>query len=450
MAERFIGTNEFGELLFYDDQFGTTRTQPPVDAQGQTIGRGGIFGDITPRRRDLPMLGFIERGRNIDRQLGFPNSLGFDQSVSNLFNFSTPNNNFLGPNLTQQDTFFTEGPFGAGLGVVQSVDPLAPNYSEPVNNPFNIDFGGTGETIRIPYLNFMPSISGIGGPGFLSDIDVTSDIGRRIDDITRIGANRRSSSGDANADALNYATNFKLRNERGPDGNLVTGQTVLYRDTEDFTGGPNSYRTNNEMLLLAQNEGYKSIEDFIKTQDKRFVRVDVTSPNPVGSGVREGIEKQEIVLSNGTTRLETDAEAIVRINRENEEKIKKEDEELNLAKRRQGIGLVNKFLNIFGTPSGVETYMVDGQEVTYTPGDKATDAADIALLKEKGIIQDEEEVDSTPLMTAEQGKELLKLYIMGAGLLNQQQKTTSMDVAPMYAQKGLNLKVDDPYKKRRI
>ena len=100
MAERFIGINEFGELLFYDDQFGTTRTQSPVDSQGQPIGRGGIFGDITPQRRDLPMLGFIERGRNIDRQLGFPNSLGFDQSVSNLFNFSTPNNNLLGPNLT--------------------------------------------------------------------------------------------------------------------------------------------------------------------------------------------------------------------------------------------------------------------------------------------------------------------------------------------------------------
>ena len=123
---------------------------------------------------------------------------------------------------------------------------------------------------------------------------------------------------------------------------------------------------------------------------------------------------------------------------------------MNLAKRRQGIGLTNKLLNIFGTPSGVETYMVDGQEVTYTPGDKATDAADIALLKEKGIIQDEEEVDSTPLMTAEQGKELLKLYIMGAGLLNQQEANTGMRIAPMFSQKGLTLPVEQLYKKRRI
>ena len=42
------------------------------------------------------------------------------------------------------------------------------------------------------------------------------------------------------------------------------------------------------------------------------------------------------------------------------------------------------------------------------------------------------------------------LYITTAGLLNQPQANTGMRIAPMYTQRGLQLKVDDPYKRRRI
>ena len=441
MAERFIGTNEFGELLFYDDQFGTTRTQPPVDAQGQTIGRGGIFGDIQRAPRDKPVIPLLSGIDKTLNQMGLPDpypqaSVGFNQVLSNIFG-DYPTSNILGPNAIGRG-----GQFGTGLNATQFVDPAGDNYYKPPSL-FNIDFGGAGG-------NFGP-FRGFSGPGRFTDFDVSTGYDEFYNDMVQRGANIMSRSGDATADALNDTINFKLRREIDPKtGNLVTGETVLYRDTEVFDGGPNAYLTNSEMLAAANSNGFDNINDYLKTLDKRFVPIDVTSPNPVGTGKREEIEKQEIVLSDGTTRFETDAEAIVRLNRENEQKIKKENERVKLAERRQGIGLTNKLLNIFGTPSGVETYMVDGEEITYTPGDEATDAADIALLKEKGIIQDEEEVDSTPLMTAEQGKELLKLYIMGAGLLNQQEANTGMRIAPMFSQKGLTLPVEQLYKKRRI
>ena len=203
------------------------------------------------------------------------------------------------------------------------------------------------------------------------------------------------------------------------------------------------------MLAAANENDFDNIEDYLRSTD-RFKTVEVVSPNPIGTGTREQIDRQVIELQDGTTRLETELEAIFRINAENDLKRKQEEEAVKNAERRQGIGIVNKMLNIFGTPTGEETYMVDGQEVTYTPGAKAQEISDIELLKEKGIIQDEEEVDSTPFMTKEQGEELLKLYITTAGLLNQPQANAGMRIAPMYTQRGLQLKVDDPYKKRRI
>ena len=103
MAERFIGTNEFGELLFYDDEFGTTRAQPPADTGGNFVGRGGVFGDVQRTPTDKPIIPFLSGAdRFATDYLGIPDpfprvSVGTNQFLSNIFG-DYPTNNILGPN----------------------------------------------------------------------------------------------------------------------------------------------------------------------------------------------------------------------------------------------------------------------------------------------------------------------------------------------------------------
>ena len=316
-----------------------------------------------------------------------------------------------------------------------SKDVNSANYVQPLQNVLGLDFGGTGGD------SFFGK--GIGGPGFLRNITANPDLPRLIDDITKRGAESPRGRGvDAqfttpDESALNYALNFKLRNQN------YLGKTTLYKNNSDFSGGPNTYLTEQEMLDYVTDGGYDSIKSYMNEFPQAFTSLDVDSSLPAGTAPVFKPPKPKTITVDGPngekiTREETQTEMLMRQENEKQEEAQK----LIDARSRQGETLFDKVRNIFDDP--YDDYV--DEEGRTIRGDFVK-REDEALLKKNNL--DEVVEDTGPGFTKEQGMELLDLYLQMGSLMTDEPPTGNITMGSYSVSPGLKLDVPNLYDRKR-
>lgn len=308
------------------------------------------------------------------------------------------------------------------LGIAQSVDPNLPNYVAPLENIFNLDFGGQG-------------LFGMSGPEAFTQFNIgTGDLGRYMEDLAKVGA--QAPGAPVAINPLNDAVLKNLSLGR-------TGNQVMFKDNSP-AGTRDTYLTPEEMgerlgldvaKATSKEQLIKSINKKLREDadaNSRYLKTDVLVNQPTTGG-----EKRQLDTIN--------VEDVSKLYKENIKAQQKEADDIEAAKRVSNIGLGNKIKNIFSDP--YDEYVASVPEGETVLSRKAYEIQANELLKKSGM--DVKEVaEKASSFSPNDFYNLVGMYYQIGGLLNEEQKPQKL--VSMSPTPGLRLEQEDLYKNRRI
>ncbi len=408
MAERFIGADERGNLLYRDDVTGAVRTEYPV-------GTGGIFERGPAPLPNVP--GFLQREANQGYRTQDSAQRGAN-IFDNLFPGYTDNSQI---GVTQERlgrvsdyTAFPlmESNYEKALPYVQTSNPREPNYVRPIDNYLGLNFGGEG---------FL----GMSGPRGFSEVNVTSDVPRYFGDVSAVNFPGRQTGVAPETDAQ-----LKLLNT-GRFGKQFMYQDYTAAGTRDTYLLPEEVASKlgiNATGIQNTSELVTLIDKTLKEQNnKNFSKKDFDMG---GTGV--------------VTGAGIDVNEVGNLFKENAEEVAKDRTDIEDALSRQGTTLFDKVKNIFDDP--YDDY-VDAEGRTIK-GDFVK-REDEALLKKNNLFDEEQAADAGPAFTKDQAYELLGMYLTMGSLMTDEPPKTTVKMGSYSVSPGLRLDVPNLYDKRK-